>query len=196
MAPHNIYLSYKKDTKYLLYWMINVSNRLLMSMGDDKVETPVTINTTGQTTVASLISMSKLIAERGEPIPNVIYRLFGSIIEARSLVSSAFQQLVGSDTDEELKRSNASHKHFIDTLRESFNILGGETWAKTQGKDSDTEEDEDVETIIANKFRALTVEVQDEGSSDEEDDEDEQPQASTAARKVSRRPAKGKKGKK
>ncbi|KAF4468389.1 hypothetical protein FALBO_4722, partial [Fusarium albosuccineum] len=196
MAPHNIYLSYKKDTKYLLYWMINVSNRLLKSMGNDKAETPVTVNTTGQTTVAGLISMSKLIAERGEPIPSVIYRLFGSIIEARSLVSSAFQQLVGSDTDEELKRSNASHKHFIDTLRESFNILGGETWAKTQGKDSDTEEDEDVETIIANKFKALTVEVQDEGSSDEEDDDEEQPQTSTAARKISRRPAKGKKGKK
>ncbi|KAJ3539184.1 hypothetical protein NM208_g5593 [Fusarium decemcellulare] len=191
MAPHNIYVSYKKDTKYLLYWMINVSNRLIKSTDGHEVETPVTVNTTGQTTVAGLISMSKLIAERREPIPSVIYRLFGSIIEARSVFSGVFQQLAGSGTDEELKRSNASHQHFIDTLRESFSILGGDTWAKTQGKDSDVEEDEDVETIIANKFRALTVEVQDEGFSDEDDDDD-QPQA----RKASRRSAKGKKGKK
>ncbi|KAJ4316572.1 hypothetical protein N0V84_007769 [Fusarium piperis] len=188
MQRHNIYLEYKKDTKYLLYWLINVSNRIIKSSKD---EAATQLNTTGQTTVAGLISMTKLIAQHGDPIPGAIYRLFGSIIDARTTINNAFRQLVGSNEDEDLKRSNASHKHFIDTLRQAFSILGGESWKQSENKQI-SEEDENLEQVIfANMFKTLTIEAEDEGSSEEEE-----PQIPSAPRKMSRKPAKGKKGKK
>ncbi|KAF9776908.1 hypothetical protein IL306_004853, partial [Fusarium sp. DS 682] len=180
-----------RDTKYLLYWMINVSNRLLRS-SNGEAQSAIEVNTTGQTTVNGLISMSTLIFQHKEPVPNVIFRLFVSIINARSLVSETFQQLMGPDSDDELKRSNESHQHFIDTLRSAFQILGGEEWEKTSAAASD--DTEDVEQILfANKFEKLTVHKA-EGSSDE-DDELDQTHTTTGARKVSRKP-KGKKSKK
>ncbi|KAM0429801.1 hypothetical protein ACHAPT_006407 [Fusarium lateritium] len=136
--------------------------------------------------------MSELIAQHGEPIPGAIYRLFGSIIEARTTINSAFHQLVGSNEDEDLKRSNASHKHFIDVLRKAFVILGGDSWKQSQSKQI-PEEEQDVEKVIfANMFKTLTVEAEDEGSSEEE----EEAQTPSAPRKVSRKPGKGKKSKK
>ncbi|KAF4981710.1 hypothetical protein FZEAL_2512 [Fusarium zealandicum] len=197
MAPHNIYLCYKRDTKYLLYWMINVSNRLIRTVKGDEGVASLEVNTTGQITVNGITSMAKLIAERDEHVPGVIYRLFGSIIEARTTINSAFQQLVGSDPDEDLKRSNASHKHFIDTLSEAFSVLGGDTWAKTNDKSAeDPDEDDDVERIIfLNKFRNLTVENEDDGSSEEEDGGPAN-QTHSAPRRASKKSGKGKKGKK
>ncbi|KAM0548057.1 hypothetical protein ACHAPJ_010115 [Fusarium lateritium] len=195
MASPNLYSSYKRDTKYLLYWMINVSNRLVKSSSEKEPQTSVTINTTGQTTVNGLISMSKLIVERGEPVPNVIYRLFGSIIQARSLVSSAFQQLMGSDSDHELKQSNRTHQHFIDTLGQAFRILGGDEWEQKRTTTTH-DSDEDIEQVLfANKFQNLTVD-QDEASSDEEEEDVPVSQVSSVARKVSQKPGKGRKGKK
>ncbi|CVL11258.1 uncharacterized protein FPRN_11076 [Fusarium proliferatum] len=192
MVSQNLYLSYKRDTKYLLYWMINVSNRLLRSTNGE-AQSAASVNTTGQTTVNGLISMSTLISQHKEPVPNVIYRLFESIIQARSLVSTTFQELMGPDSDEELKRSNESHRHFINTLRSAFRILGGEEWETTSATTSD--DTEDVEQILfANKFQELSV---DKEESSEEEDGVVQPHSPVAARKVSRKPkGKGKKARK
>ncbi|KAJ4109648.1 hypothetical protein NW768_012084 [Fusarium equiseti] len=190
MASHNLYLSYKRDTKYLLYWMINVSNRLLRE-SDGETQPTAEINTIGQTSVNGLLSMSSIIADHAEPVPNVIYRLFGSIIHARSLVSSTFQQLMGAaNSDDELKRSNESHQHFIKTLERAFEILGGKEWEKTNKRTDDTEDVEEI--LFANKFEKLAVDNDGESSDEEDDDLSQLP---AAARKVSRKP-KGKKGKK
>ncbi|KAI1028818.1 hypothetical protein LB503_002684 [Fusarium chuoi] len=192
MVSQNLYLSYKRDTKYLLYWMINVSNRLLRST-DGEAQSAASVNTTGQTTVNGLISMATLISQHKEPVPNVIYRLFESIIQARSLVSTTFQELMGPDSDEELKRSNESHRHFINTLRSAFKILGGEEWEKTGA--TTTDDTKDVEQILfANKFQELSVY---KGESSDEEDDVAQPLSPVAARKVSRKPkGKGKKARK
>ncbi|KAF4440348.1 hypothetical protein F53441_12296 [Fusarium austroafricanum] len=187
MAPQNLYLSYKRDTKYLIYWMINLSNHLLRSI---KRESEVSLNTTGETTVNGLVSMATIISQQNEPIPDVIYRLFKSIIQARSLVSSTFQQFMGPETDEDLKRSNQGHQHVINTLQSAFRILGGEEWEKSHTARSE-EPKEDIEQIIfSNRFQQLAVN-QDKGSSDEEDDPTSHTTA--AARKVSQK-RKGKKG--
>lgn len=179
MASHNLYLSYKRDTKYLLYWMINVSNRILRENGGETHPT-IKINTTGQATVNSVLPMSSLIADHADPVPNVIYRLFGSIIHARSLVSSTFQQFMGAvESDDELQRSNESHQHFIKTLQQAFQILGGEEWEKTHKRSDNTEDIEEI--FFVNKFEKIAV-GKDEESSDEEDDEPSQVPA--AARKV------------
>jgi hypothetical protein len=75
--------------------MMNNPNCLLRE-GDKETQTIVRFNTTGQTTANGLLSMPSLVAYHEDSVLNVIYRLFGSIIHARSLVSSTFQQLMGA----------------------------------------------------------------------------------------------------
>lgn len=63
MASRNLYLTYKKDTSRLLYWIINTSNSIIRSMADMETCASVSINTTGRSTVSEIVDMSKLIAE-------------------------------------------------------------------------------------------------------------------------------------
>ncbi|KAL6401145.1 hypothetical protein AUP68_16871 [Ilyonectria robusta] len=201
MAPtHNIYALYKKDTRYLVYWLIDTSNRLIKSSAAEKDETPQGLNTSGQVTVSGILSISELIAQYSEPVPSFIYRLFLSIISARSTVYNAFQQLLGSKSDPEVQRNNASHKHFIDTLMKAFNILGGETWQSggNAGAQEPGQEELDLEQIIfGNRFSALKIDDQEGYSSAEDDGFQVSEQASAPQRAVAKKSsAKGKKGKK
>lgn len=198
--PHNIYALYKKDTRYLVYWLIDTSNRLIKSSAAEKDETPKGLNTSGQVTVSGLLSISELIAQYSEPVPSFIYRLFLSIIAARSTVYSAFQQLLGSKSDPEVQRNNASHKHFIDTLTKAFNILGGEAWKSggNAGAQEPGQEELDLDQIIfGNRFSALNIEDQEGYSSAEDDGFKVSEQASAPQKAVAKKSsARGKKGKK
>ncbi|CAH0053890.1 unnamed protein product [Clonostachys solani] len=155
MADRNLYATYKKDTRYLVYWMIHASNHILRGL-----ETPehdlLALNSTGQTTVSGLVAMSKLIAAHAIPVPSIIQRLLKSIIAARTQVHALFETLAGKDPDPELARSNASHKHFIDALMETFNVLGGSALTSSQPDNPNEEADLD-EFIFSNKFSALGV---------------------------------------
>ncbi|CAM1507975.1 Fc.00g048230.m01.CDS01 [Cosmosporella sp. VM-42] len=198
MAPqHNTYVEYKKDTRYLLHWMIHTHNEILKSCAPEEDGIPKGLNTTGQTTVSGLVSMSELISQHLKTVPSVIYHLFWSVIGARSATYSAFQQVVTSNPDPELERSNATHKHFIDSLTKAFNILGGEAWLSGKMPDATNNDDEDdIETVIfANKFRGLSVEGEQEGDAGSEDENNLVPQPVQGPRKV-RPKGKSKKGKK
>lgn len=198
-STHNIYALYKKDTRYLVYWLIDTSNRLIKSSAAEKDEPPQGLNTSGQVTVSGLLSISELIAQHSEPVPSFIYRLFLSIISARSTVYGAFQQLHGSKSDPEVQRNNASHKHFIDTLMKAFTILGGEAWQSgNSGAQEPGQEELDLEQIIfGNRFSALKIEDQEGYSSAEDDGFQVSEQASAPQRAVAKKSsAKGKKGKK
>jgi hypothetical protein len=63
VTSRNLYLTYKKDTSRLLYWVINTSNGIVRSAADAEDCAPVTVNTTGQSTVSDIVNMSKLIAK-------------------------------------------------------------------------------------------------------------------------------------
>lgn len=225
MIPRNTYLAYKRDTRYLLYWMIHTSNAILKSSrrpesggtaGDapsgeasKKNEDPgvesLAINTTGRTTTAGLLSMSELIANHMKSIPSVIYRLLQSVIEARSIAYAAFQQFTAANPDEEVEKANASHKHFIDTLTRAFEILGGNTWAASQKTEKEATDDLE-EVIFSNKFSALNLNQQTDGGAVEEeasenDSTDEAGPSNAAPRrrqqkKGSSKAKKGKRGKK
>lgn len=121
MASKNLYLSYKRDTSRLLYWVINTSNGIIQSAVSDEDHAPVKINTSGRSTVLEIVQMSKLIAEHLQPIPSAIFGLFQAVIKARSITYDAFQQIVNEKPDPEIERSNATHKHFINALTEAFN---------------------------------------------------------------------------
>jgi hypothetical protein len=84
----------------------------------------------------------------------VVYRLFKSVIRARENAYEAFQRLGSESSDPGLKRTIASHKHFINALKESFNALGGET--ETAKREADVSRQahtaENGITLLANKF--------------------------------------------
>jgi hypothetical protein len=63
MASRSLYLTYKNDTSRLLYWVINTANGIIQSSGTNKEDGPaLSVNTTGQSTVAEIVNMSRLIA--------------------------------------------------------------------------------------------------------------------------------------
>lgn len=157
MADRNSYLSYKRDTRYLIYWMIHASNRIIKS----SLSLPISDaapNATGEITVSALVPLSKTIAQYISPIPSTIYRLFQLVIAARTGTHTLFQQIVAKRPDPEIERSNISHKRFIDALTEAFEVLGGEIWASKQKSETDSLDEEDVDEIIfTNQFAALGI---------------------------------------
>jgi hypothetical protein len=179
MADQNSYLRYKRDTRHLLYWMIHASNTILKSSASLPATasdaTLKTVNTTGQITVSALVPMSKLIAEHINPIPSTIYRILQSVIDARKATYAVFQQIVTKKPDPEIERSNASHKHFIDSLTEAFEALGGKVWVSKQNSANETPDEEDTEDVIfANKFSALNL-SESNGAEEEGDAESDEP---------------------
>ena len=179
MGGRNLYLTYKKDTSRLLYWVINTSNGIVQAISNAEDCAPVAINTTGQSTVSEIVNMSKLIAKHVQPIPSTIFELFQAVIKARSVTYEAFQRIVNQKPDPEIEKSNATHKHFINALTDAFNALGGQLWISNRSVeigDVVNEEEEDDE-IFQNQFSKLGLDTEegDEEGDISSDDEDSQP---------------------
>ncbi|CAO2658337.1 Nn.00g060600.m01.CDS01 [Neocucurbitaria sp. VM-36] len=191
MASRNLYLTYKKDTSRLLYWVINTSNGIILSGKNVEEYTPVTINTTGWSTVAEIVSMSRLIARNLKPIPSAIFKLFQAVIKARSTVHAVFQQIVNENPDPDIERSNATHKHFIDALTEAFEALGG-TSRDSSNVSPFSEEAED-ERLLANQFSALSLGGAKNDNDDVSSGDDAHPVQARPQKK--KKTGKGKKGK-
>lgn len=118
-SRNNLYLTYKKDTSLLLYWIINTSNGIIKS-GKQAEDGSIQLNTTGCTTVAEIVDMARLIAKHVDLIPSTIFRLFNRVIKARSTTYAAYQQIVSRKRDPEIERANETHKYFIDALTEAL----------------------------------------------------------------------------
>jgi len=191
MASRNLYLTYKKDTSRLLYWVINTSNGIIQSRADTEEDAGVTINVTGRSTVAEIVSMSKLIAKKLNPIPSAIFALFQAVIKARSTMYAAFQQIVNEKPDPDIERSNATHKHFIDALTEAFNALGG--CSRDSGNVSSVEQEAEDELGFQNQFAALSLGKAQDGDDDVSSEDDSHLARANLQKK--KRTGKGKKGK-
>jgi hypothetical protein len=190
MASRNLYLTYKKDTSRLLYWVINTSNGIIQSGTNLEGDETITMNTTGRSTVAEIVSMSRLIARNLKPIPSAIFDLLQTVITARSTMYAAFQQITNAKPDPEIERSNVTHKHFIDALTEAFDALGGN--ARESSSVDSVSEDADHDTILQNQFSALSLgqaKVDDDDVSSGDDTQPAQP------RPQKKKTGKGKKGK-
>ncbi|KAI9704576.1 MAG: hypothetical protein M1820_005489 [Bogoriella megaspora] len=159
MTTPSSYLAYKRDTRYLVYWMIQTSNAITKSPSATEKDGMLPPNTTGQAKVSDLLPMSESIARHLKSIPAIIYRLFRSVINARSEAYAMFQQIVADDPDPEMKKSNDSHKYFIDCLKRAFEALGGHAWESSQQKQAGTaqEKDDIEEVLFANKFASLAL---------------------------------------
>ncbi|PGH16131.1 hypothetical protein AJ79_01898 [Helicocarpus griseus UAMH5409] len=168
MADRNTYLRYKRDEKLLVYWITHASNSIIHKSHSGTTPPP---NTIGEISLPTLLSLSKLIAKHIKPIPNTIYRLFHSIIKARTETYAVFQQISASNPDPELERSNEKHKFWIDGLTDAFRALGGDPWTPTRkrksgkeagrenetSKSNEADEEDEHEVIFSNKFAPLNL---------------------------------------
>jgi hypothetical protein len=77
---------------------------------------------------------------------------------------AAFQQIVDEKLDTDIKKSNATRKHFIDALTETFKALGGSSWYCSTDTHAGKDAEDDV--LLQNRFSALSLGV----TKDEDDD--------------------------
>lgn len=172
MADHNTYLKYKRDERYLVYWIIHASAHITKEFPSNSIEGTTL---TGAISLSMLKSLSELISKHIDPIPITIFRLFGSVIDARKKTQRFYLQSTTSDPDPEIQQSNVSHQHWIEGLTEAFNLLGGETWQKGKQRKSNTSDtfDEDEELVIfSNTFSMLSLDSQTEGGGEGDADAD------------------------
>ncbi|KAH0164666.1 hypothetical protein KCU67_g5042, partial [Aureobasidium melanogenum] len=163
------YLNYKKDTRYILWWLAHASNSIIAAIPDvQRVATDV-INTTGHMTCAEIKIMSRRVGtaflKRGEQVPSTILYLFDSVIKARQEMSEEYKTMFTGTQDEEFERSNDRHQAFIDTLTFAFKALGGDQWlligAEKQHESLGSEKEIE-EVVFANAFSALSVQQTDD----------------------------------
>ncbi|KAK0715393.1 hypothetical protein B0H67DRAFT_537774, partial [Lasiosphaeris hirsuta] len=169
----NPYLSYKRDTGRLIYWIVKTSNEIISQAVVLPHDVPCTPNLTGQITIASLVPLCKLIAKNLSPTPPAILQMFCSVIDARTTSYRNFQALVAERPDPELEKSNASHLYFISVLTEAFKALGGtDLYDPTRPSSNYAEELE--QALFSNQFAILDTlsdeELGQDGSSPVEQD--------------------------
>ncbi|OAA60308.1 hypothetical protein SPI_05432 [Niveomyces insectorum RCEF 264] len=199
---------FKRNTRQFLYWIIHASNLVLKKQtASQDGPSPSALNTSGQTTVAGLVTMAEAVGKHMSPVPPTILCLVRNIIAARSAFNAAFKQYAAANPDVEVEKSNASHEFFIQALLKVLKALGGEEDAagankQAAGEDIPLKPSDDIEfddAVFANMFSALNVEKTAGGaSSDEGSDEEAGPTAGSTARprRAQAKPGKGKKSKK
>ncbi|KAK3303668.1 uncharacterized protein B0T15DRAFT_560841 [Chaetomium strumarium] len=105
-----------------------------------------------------------LVSRHISSVPPTVFSLFSSVIEARTTVYNAFQQVVAENPDPETE-NNASHKQFIDALTDAFQILGGKKRKVDEFKNSNRAEANDFvkakedldKLVLGNKSGALDL---------------------------------------
>ncbi|KAI5853289.1 hypothetical protein GGS23DRAFT_620885 [Durotheca rogersii] len=97
MAPLNPYLTYKRDTSRLIFWIIQVSNAIITSLSTFPDDAPTTPNTNGQITVSSLVSLSKLIAKHIGPVPSAVKGYITAPVEMYSSPQQLFPESFFAD---------------------------------------------------------------------------------------------------
>ncbi|THX60948.1 hypothetical protein D6D06_00872 [Aureobasidium pullulans] len=174
MFTHSSHSDYKRSTTYLIYWLSQASNTVIECLPNTQEDdSAAAINTTGQVTCRELVIMARRVASNlCEEVPSTIFRLFRSVIKARSKAFDMYQELAATEADAGMEASNITHKHFIDRLDEAFAILGGEAWmAKQRASDEEVEDRDAIERIIfTNPFSALITELSADDPSDDADD--------------------------
>lgn len=202
MKLDNFYVWYKRDTRLLLYWIIKTSNPIIKNLKDSGHNVALEINVTGEVIVSDLVPLSELIAKYCANAPSTIYRLFQSVIELRSIYYAQFQQLATARPSEELEKSNATHKFFIDTLTGAFEALGGKKWLskeREKGAGNSGEEGNEANTFaFTNKFSMLDLESDpnNDGALDANSEESDKESTHLQEKRKSKKGKKTVKGKK
>lgn len=162
-----LYRQYKEASSRLVCWLVNTSNRVIDDLTARRVavELPPP-NTTGQVRPAEIVSLAHLIAKY-RAVPSAISNLLGRIIDLRTETADEFaRDLQSNPDDEQLRKSNEAHRHFIDVLRLAHKALGS-CVASSKEEDVDENTKDEVDNILfSNFFDALRID-----DSKEEEDE-------------------------
>ncbi|KAK3358109.1 hypothetical protein B0T25DRAFT_540969, partial [Lasiosphaeria hispida] len=121
----NLYLSYKRDTGRLIYWIVKASNGIISQAAMLPHDVPCTPNPHRPDYHRK--PCPSVQAHRQIPLatPPDIFQMFCSVIDARTTSYRNFQSLVAERPDPKLKKSKASHLYFISVLTEAFKALSG-----------------------------------------------------------------------
>jgi hypothetical protein len=204
MYSREFYHSYKRNTSYVLFWTVEVYNEILKNGTATDLDIGLQ-KFTGQVNVSNLLVMARVISENVNTIPSAVFGLFYAVIKARKEACAAFEQISAHDADVDLEVSNATHRHFVDVLEESFRVLGGEEWLE-QEADRIADRDQyyyatEVErTIFTNRFSLLKPSCTSTPNSSDTEPEDDPMNAKPARprrqNKAFKRKKKGKSGNK
>ncbi|RPA83332.1 hypothetical protein BJ508DRAFT_413529 [Ascobolus immersus RN42] len=213
MFDRDIYRKYKQDTNRLVYWMIRSTNAIpaaapasakagSTSEGNTCVQQLHRFRSPKITVNGILLACEAIKANIGDTldaVPSTVFRLFRSVIAARSQAYSFFNKITSETPDPQIEKDNAKHKAFLDALEKAFKILGGEEWLKSK-KPSVTKDQmqEEEDNLFSNMFAKLSI-SKDYDSDEEENDENQKPDTSASTQTKPRaqpRPGKGKKSKK
>ncbi|KAF0318802.1 hypothetical protein GQ607_013934 [Colletotrichum asianum] len=186
MTNENTHIRCKRDTRFLVYWVIDMSNGVIrghsVADNDGSLLQPTT---TGHVTISTTLAMACRIAHFEQSTPSIIFRSLKSVIRIRTSSYEQYHSFPTSQLDPDLKRSNACHEVFIYALSMVSNILRGQNWERCQSLEDDEplEGIQNLETMFGNMFPALSSHSNGSAS-------DHEPQEAV------RKPAKGKEGKK
>ncbi|KAH8179342.1 hypothetical protein LIA77_00861 [Sarocladium implicatum] len=187
-ASRELYDRYKRDTQQTLHYMINTTNRLLNLLPKHQHD-GLTVNETGKTTASAMVTIAKLIKKHVEPLPDLLFWYLRSVIEARTKMHQLFATANDDDATPDMKKSNDSHKAFINYLQQAFIALGGETWQPPATTDGlELVPDTSSFKFLSNRFEALHVGQTSSShvETDRESGPDQPCQAQTARRKQAR----------
>lgn len=147
------YLQYKHNTSILLRWIVttasaiapeplipkpknnNPKNKKKVARATRAAQEDIS---SPEVTLSRLVSLSSIIADAEETVPDTISGLFDSVIRARTSAYECFEKLWADSPDEDLKQSNNAHKAFIDALKSAWDLLGGAAWRGRKSEPKNT----------------------------------------------------------
>ncbi|KAK2038951.1 hypothetical protein LZ31DRAFT_569729 [Colletotrichum somersetense] len=142
MATRNNYLSYKRDTRCLLYWVIHASNFVIMTnrKTDHCWKSPVRFNTSGTLTVDEFAAMTRLIGEEMSSVPSMVLGLLRSVILARTAHWDGFQQYTEGDPQESGNESQVSDAIEERILASDFSVRDIRTPNDTESENESSDD--------------------------------------------------------
>ena len=133
--------------------------------------------------IRNFIDYAKLIAKKEYQVavPEAVFSLFESVIQARKMVAGFYKQL---NLTPDLEAKNESHLNFIKVLEEAFGILGGTQWRKEVARARAAARklgkptvDENSPLHMSNRFAELEVQDKDLGLEEPEDEKGDTPES-------------------
>lgn len=138
------YQQYKKNTSTLIRWIVTTASSFTAPIASkpinknpkhkEKAAKAVWCENAeaipSEISTLKLVSLSALIAEAEQPVPDAVYALFDSVIVARTAAHDIWKAISLSHPDLETEKSNDGHWAFIVALQSAFDTLGGAVWRR------------------------------------------------------------------
>ncbi|GAO18356.1 hypothetical protein UVI_02044000 [Ustilaginoidea virens] len=166
---HRVWLS-----RLLVYLLVTASNALLTAKRLQQY-----VNKSCKLSPSEFIPAAQLIAKHVKNVPSEIFRVLDSVIKLRTACCNEFRRRAathGSNT--EMEESNRSHQHFVDILRQTFGILGGDKWLEQEKSSrakpaaTDATDSDGFQANWSNVFSRLSLDTTSDTDEESRDDDE------------------------